>query len=56
MTLTPASDPARIDDLRMARVHLRMGALTLARAELEDLYRRDALDMVRRPRRHGGGK
>jgi hypothetical protein len=46
MTLTPASDPARIDDLRMARVHLRMGALTLARAELEDLYRRDALDMV----------
>ncbi|HTK46153.1 MAG TPA: hypothetical protein VL749_12475 [Patescibacteria group bacterium] len=46
MTLTPASDPARIDDLRMARVHLRMGQLALARAELEDLYRRDALDVV----------
>src|SRR5262245_52245524 len=46
MTLTPASDPARINDLRMARVHLRMGQLTLARAELEDLYRREALDVV----------
>lgn len=46
MTLTPASDPARINDLRMARVHLRMGQLTLARAELEDLYRRDALDVI----------
>jgi hypothetical protein len=46
MTLTPASDPARIDDLRMARVHLRMGQLTLARAELEDLHRRAALDVV----------
>ena len=46
MTLTPASDPARISDIRMARVHLRMGQLTLARAELEDLYRRDALDNV----------
>ena len=46
MTLTPASDPARIGDLRMARVHLRMGQLTLARAELEDLNRRDALDNV----------
>jgi len=46
MTLTPASDPARINDLRMARVHLRMGQLTLARAELEDLHRRDALDVV----------
>ena len=46
MNLTPASDPARINDLRMARVHLRMGQLTLARAELEDLYRRDALDVV----------
>jgi hypothetical protein len=46
MTLTPASDPARISDLRMARVHLRMGQLTLARAELEDLYRRNALDTV----------
>lgn len=46
MTLTPASDPARINDLRMARIHLRMGQLTLARAELEDLYRQDALDVV----------
>ena len=46
MTLTPASDPARIVDLRMARVHLRMGQLMLARAELEDLYRRDALDVI----------
>src|SRR4029078_7540076 len=46
MTLTPASDPARINDLRMARVHLRMGQLTLARGELEDLYRRDAMDVV----------
>ena len=32
------------DDLRIARVHLRMGQLTLARAELEDLHGRDALD------------
>jgi hypothetical protein len=46
MTLTSASDPARLADLRMARLHLRMGQLTLARAELEDLYRRDALDVI----------
>ncbi|HJP87809.1 MAG TPA: hypothetical protein VJ850_02095 [Candidatus Limnocylindrales bacterium] len=32
------------DDVRLARVHLRMGQLTLARAELEDLLRRDQLD------------
>jgi tetratricopeptide (TPR) repeat protein len=32
------------DDLRLARVHLRLGHLTLARAELEDLLRRDLLD------------
>jgi hypothetical protein len=32
------------DDVRLARVHLRMGQLTLARAELEDLLRRDLLD------------
>ena len=32
------------DDVRLARVHLRMGQLTLARAELEDLVRRDQLD------------
>jgi hypothetical protein len=35
-------DPA--DDVRVARIHLRMGQLTLARAELEDLLGRDALD------------
>jgi hypothetical protein len=28
----------------MARVHLRLGQLTLARAELEDLFQKDALD------------
>ncbi|HYK94454.1 MAG TPA: hypothetical protein VE011_01110 [Candidatus Dormibacteraeota bacterium] len=39
----PVAD-ARLDDLRIARVHLRLGQLTLARAELEDLFRRDALD------------
>jgi hypothetical protein len=33
-----------VDDIRMARVHLRLGQLTLARAELEDLLRREALD------------
>lgn len=32
------------DDVRLARVHLRMGQLTLARAELEDLLHRDVLD------------
>jgi tetratricopeptide (TPR) repeat protein len=32
------------DDVRLARVHLRLGQLTLARAELEDLLRRDQLD------------
>jgi hypothetical protein len=32
------------DDVRVARVHLRLGQLTLARAEFEDLLRRDALD------------
>ena len=36
--------PHRADDLRLARVHLRLGQLTLARAELEDLLRRDLLD------------
>jgi hypothetical protein len=34
----------QLDDLRIARVHLRLGQLTLARAELEDLQRRDGLD------------
>ena len=32
------------DDVRLARVHLRMGELTLARAELEDLLHHDLLD------------
>lgn len=31
------------DELRLARLHLRLGQLTLARAELEDLAGRDAL-------------
>lgn len=58
MTSAPADDatpasaaPARAavtsqdaDDVRIARVHLRVGQLTLARAELEDLLRRDLLD------------
>ena len=35
-----------LDDIRIARVHLRLGELTLARAELEDLLRRDALDAI----------
>ncbi|HEY4228025.1 MAG TPA: hypothetical protein VGM49_06780 [Candidatus Limnocylindrales bacterium] len=34
----------QLDDIRIARVHLRLGELTLARAELEDLLHRDALD------------
>ncbi|HUQ44958.1 MAG TPA: hypothetical protein VM451_11205 [Candidatus Limnocylindria bacterium] len=41
-TVDAAED--RRDDVRIARVHLRMGQLTLARAELEDLLGRDALD------------
>jgi hypothetical protein len=48
MTVQPTApttpDFARLDDIRIARVHLRLGQLTLARAELEDLLRRDALD------------
>jgi hypothetical protein len=39
-----ATAPRSADDVRLARVHLRMGQLTLARAELEDLLRRDQLD------------
>ena len=42
--MTNAPTAERADDLRVARVHLRLGELTLARAELEDLLRRDALD------------
>jgi len=43
MTQAPPSN-RHADDVRVARVHLRLGQLTLARAELEDLLRRDALD------------
>jgi hypothetical protein len=39
-----AAAASAADDARLARIHLRMGQLTLARAELEDLYRRDELD------------
>jgi hypothetical protein len=46
MTLAPTGDTARRDDLRVAQVHLRMGQLTLARAELEDLLRRESLDVA----------
>jgi hypothetical protein len=46
MTLTPATHAGRADDIRLARVHLRLGQLTLARAELEDLLRRDQLDIA----------
>lgn len=41
---TAVAADGRLDDIRIARVHLRLGQLTLARAELEDLLRRDALD------------
>jgi tetratricopeptide (TPR) repeat protein len=39
-----AADGARRATLRLARVHLRLGSLSLARAELEALRNRDALD------------
>jgi hypothetical protein len=41
---TLAERPARDPDLVLARVHLRLGALGLARAELETLAGRDLLD------------
>ena len=41
---TPAPRPERAVPLRLARLHLRMGQLQLARAELEALTGRDALD------------
>ena len=45
MTPTSLSGPESVaDDIRMATIHLRLGQLTLARAELEDLLGRDALD------------
>lgn len=42
----PASEPARSADLLLAHVHLRLGSLALARAELETLAGRDALDVA----------
>ncbi|MEX2183893.1 MAG: hypothetical protein WEC14_05560 [Chloroflexota bacterium] len=39
-----APTPARSADLELARLHLRLGSLALARAELETLAGRDALD------------
>jgi tetratricopeptide (TPR) repeat protein len=42
--MTTRSVPASEADVRIARVHLRLGQLTLARAELEDLNRRELLD------------
>lgn len=44
MSGPPVAGSAMADDeLRLARLHLRLGQLTLARAELEDLAGRDAL-------------
>ena len=44
MTPTTVSGPeSAADDVRIATIHLRLGQLTLARAELEDLLGRDAL-------------
>jgi hypothetical protein len=45
MTATSVSGTGSVaDDVRIATIHLRLGQLTLARAELEDLLGRDALD------------
>ena len=44
MSAAPPASNRHADDVRVARVHLRRGQLTLARAELEDLLRRNALD------------
>lgn len=40
----PTSAETVADDVRIATLHLRLGQLTLARAELEELLGRDALD------------
>ena len=46
MTPTSLSGPESVaDDVRIATIHLRLGQLMLARAELEDLLGRDALDI-----------
>ncbi|MEO8273172.1 MAG: hypothetical protein ABI620_03830 [Chloroflexota bacterium] len=42
--MTMLRAPAGEADVRIARVHLRLGQLTLARAELEDLNHRELLD------------
>ncbi len=44
-TLSGRESESVADDLRIATLHLRLGQLTLARAELEDLLGRDALDL-----------
>ena len=45
MTPTSVRGPESVaEDVRIATLHLRLGQLTLARAELEDLLGRDALD------------
>jgi len=43
---TPTTPDSVADDIRIATIHLRLGQLTLARAELEDLLGRDALDSL----------
>jgi len=42
---TLSSSAVAAGDVRIAKIHLRLGQLSLARAELEDLLRRDALDL-----------
>jgi len=42
----PSAAQRGADDVRLARVHLRMGQLLLARAELEDLQHHEQLDVT----------
>ncbi|HYL40102.1 MAG TPA: hypothetical protein VET90_02230, partial [Candidatus Binatus sp.] len=44
--LGAADTGSAAEDLRLARLHLRLGMVTAARAELEDLARRHALDLA----------
>lgn len=46
MSPAPMSPESAADNIRIATIHLRLGQLTLARAELEDLLGRDALDSL----------
>jgi hypothetical protein len=46
MSPAPMSPDSAADNIRIATIHLRLGQLTLARAELEDLLGRDALDSL----------